>query len=101
MTTTSRTKRGARTSFRCAAPEAAEVFLAGDFNAWSTTDTPMERSADGSWVVSLEFAPGRHEYKFVVDGQWVCEPGCDAPVEGQPRCVPNSFGTMNSIIEVE
>ena len=101
MATTSRTKRGAQTTFRCAAPEAVEVFLAGEFNGWSTTDTSMERTADGSWVVSRELPPGRYEYKFVVDGQWICEPGCDAPVEGQPRCVPNPFGTMNSVIEVE
>lgn len=101
MKTASRTKPGVGTSFTCVAPEAAEVFLSGEFNEWSSTATPMERTADGPWVVSLELAPGRYEYKFVVDGRWVCEPGCDAPGEGRPRCVPNTFGTLNSVIELE
>lgn len=101
METTSRTKRGVRTSFRCAAPQAAAVFLAGAFNEWSTTATPMERTPDGSWIVSLALAPGRYEYKFVVDGQWLCEPRCDAPGEDRSPCAPNSFGTMNSVVEIE
>ena len=101
METPSRTKRGGRTGFRCAGSQAAEVFLAGEFNEWSTTATPMERTKDGSWVVSLELAPGRYEYKFIVDGNWLCEPSCDAPGEGRSPCVPNPFGTMNSVIKVE
>jgi hypothetical protein len=44
--------------------------------------------------------PGRYEFKFVVDGAWCCEPGCEGPHHGCPKCVPNSSGTMNRLIEV-
>lgn len=87
-----------KTRFACQAPDAREVFLAGTFNNWDAVAEPVKRKADGGWEVELELAPGRYEYKFVVDGVWCCEPGQDdATVEG---CVPNSFGTMNRVIEV-
>src|SRR5690606_35351714 len=33
--------------------EAAEVAIAGDFNAWSPASTPMQRSDRGEWRTSL------------------------------------------------
>lgn len=47
----------------------------------------------------MNLSPGRHEFKFVVDGEWCCEPGCNGRDQG-PKCVPNPFGTMNRVIEV-
>ena len=82
------------------APDANEVFLAGTFNEWSPTSHPMRRLPDGIWTTTLDLEPGHYEYKFVIDGQWCCEPGCDAPYDGCSACVPNSFGTMNRIVEV-
>ena len=99
MKTASQTRRDVGTTFAVAAPQATEVFLAGEFNQWSPTQTAMERGKDGSWAVSLELPPGRYEYKFVADGQWLCEPGCESGAEGS-RCIPNSFGTMNSVVDV-
>jgi 5'-AMP-activated protein kinase regulatory beta subunit len=58
----------------------------------------MNSHGDGSWRVELELAPGRYEYKFIVDGAWCCEPGhADADCAD---CVPNACGTMNRVIEV-
>ncbi len=91
-------KRDVATSFRLAAPQATEVFLAGEFNQWDASATPMKRESDGSWVATLELTPGRYEYKFVVDGQWICEPGCDGR-EGT-TCVSNPFGSLNSVAVV-
>ncbi len=92
------TRKQGKTRFACHAPEAREVFLAGTFNDWDAVAEPMKRQEDGSWQVELELAPGRYEYKFVVDSVWCCEPGRDdAAVEG---CVPNPLGTMNRVIEV-
>ena len=54
MKAATQAKRNLATSFGLAAPEATEVFLAGDFNQWSTTATPMKRRSDGAWVVGLE-----------------------------------------------
>ena len=98
MKTAHQAKRDVATSFKLAAPEAGEVFLAGEFNEWSATTTPMKRGSDGSWVATLELAPGRYEYKFVVDRQWICEPDCGGR-EGS-SCVPNPFGSLNSVVEV-
>lgn len=88
------------TPFSCHAPDARAVFVAGTFNGWGTEATPMTRGADGNWTAALRLAAGHHEFKFVVDGAWCCEPGCEGPHHGCPKCVPNSFGTMNRIIEV-
>ena len=49
--------------------DAEEVYLSGSFNNWSTLKTPMKRNKRG-WQVSLELAPGKHLYKFVIDGNW-------------------------------
>ena len=92
--------RSAATRFSCVAPAASEVFLAGSFNDWDPTATPMVKDAEGHWDVAVTLTPGRHEYKFVVDGEWCCEPGCEEPHNGCPKCVPNSFGTMNRFVEV-
>jgi 1,4-alpha-glucan branching enzyme len=50
------------------APNATRLALAGDFNGWSRTATPMTPRADGAWTATLALAPGAHRYAFVVDG---------------------------------
>jgi len=54
----------------------------------------MKRERRGSdvFVAVLDLPPARYEYKYVVDGEWVC-----CPVA--PR-VSNAFGTQNSVIVV-
>jgi 1,4-alpha-glucan branching enzyme len=76
-------------------PGAQRVFLAGDFNDWSPTARRMRRVRKGThvYVAVLDLAPGRHEFRYVVDGEWRCAPGA-------PR-VPNDMGSENSVIEVE
>ncbi len=101
MARSTQLKRPVATRFTCLAPEGRAVFLAGTFNGWDPNATPMTKNADGNWDVSVTVAPGRYEFKFVVDGTWHCEPGCDDTNRGCPECVPNSFGTMNRVIGVE
>ncbi len=88
-------------TFKVHAPLAKQVFLAGSFNAWDPTTRPMERSKRGDWSTAVDLGAGKHEFKFVIDGEWCCEPGCDGPHEGCPGCVPNEMGTMNRIIEIQ
>ncbi|QEG35795.1 glycogen-binding domain-containing protein [Bythopirellula goksoeyrii] len=88
------------TQFSCHAPDASAVFLAGTFNDWQTDATPLANVDQGNWKVQMELAPGHYEYKFFVDGQWCCEPGCQ-PLEACPKCVSNSFGTMNRFMDIE
>ena len=61
-------------SFFCKAPEAGQVHLAGDFNGWDATATPMTRMPDGSWTASLEVSHGHHQYVFLVDGKPTLDP---------------------------
>ena len=77
--------------FRHAA--ASSVTVAGDFNAWDTATHPMRRQAHGLWTLALDLQPGRHEYKFFVDGRdWWNDP--EAPK------APNLWGTENSYVDV-
>ncbi len=84
----------------CHAPEAQAVFVAGTFNDWRPDATPLRRQADGHWRSTLPLPHGHHEFKFIVDGQWCCEPGCEHEFQGCPKCVPNEFGTMNRFVDV-
>lgn len=61
----------------CRAPDAQRIYVAGTFNDWSTTTTPLSKYDDGPWKVDLELLPGRYEFKLLVDGAWCCEPGCE------------------------
>lgn len=61
----------------CHAPEAHAVMVAGTFNGWRPEESPLKRQADGHWQTMLLLAPGHHEFKFIVDGQWCCEAGCE------------------------
>jgi hypothetical protein len=57
-------------------PNARSVAIVGDFNAWSTSATPLvAHDVDGVWSISVPLTAGRHEYAFVVDGErWVADP---------------------------
>ena len=74
-------------------PNAREVCIAGSFNDWHPTVTPMIRLDDGKWAKELALPPGRYEYRFVVDGQWVDDPAAT-------ELIPNSFGTANAVLVV-
>ncbi len=91
---------GKLTEIGCQADNAKAVFLAGSFNNWSPAATPMARDDMGYWAASLPLAAGRYEYKFVVDGEWCCEPGCTPETAHCTKCVINEFGTMNRVLEV-
>ncbi len=69
---------------------ASQVTLAGSFNDWNAGAAPMTRSADGVWTIVVPLTAGEHQYKFVVDGQWVADP--ENPVTG------GDFG--NSLVKI-
>ena len=101
MTKKHEPKQARTTRFECRAPAAQAVFLAGSFNDWKADATPMTKDGEGNWSVTLDLPPGRYQYKFVVDGNWCCEPGCDDHQSCQSHdCVANECGTQNRVIEV-
>src|SRR5689334_307682 len=74
-------------------PSAQKVFLAGDFNGWNTTSTPMQRSENKEWKIDIVLKPGRHQYKFIADGQWKQDPA-------SKDSAPDRFGGNNSVVIV-
>jgi 1,4-alpha-glucan branching enzyme len=72
---------------------AKQVSLSGDFNGWSPGATPMRRDSSGHWETTVELAPGRYQYKFVIDGEWIADPAAR-------ENVPNEYGSVNSLLEV-
>ncbi len=86
------------TIFRVHAPGARSVCLAGTFNDWDPATHSMEEEAGGDWVLAVLIEPGRHEYKFIVDGVWCCDPAADDAAV--PVCVPNGVGSHNLSLEV-
>lgn len=54
---------------------ASSVALAGSFNDWSASAQPMDNEGGGLWSTVVRLPAGLHEYKFVVDGEWITDPG--------------------------
>lgn len=104
MNATKQIKAGAAkikvVKFKCHAPEAQQVFVAGTFNEWKPDAAPLVRDKAGNWLGSLKLPSGHHEFKFIVDGQWCCEAGTPDKYRDDPNCCANSFGTMNRVLEV-
>lgn len=75
-------------------PSAQSVAVAGSFNEWHPTATPMVALGKGRWRKELTLPPGRYEYRLVVDGQWVDD-------STAKETVPNPFGGLNAVVTVE
>ena len=54
-------------------PNAKEVVLSGDFNAWNPGELYMEKTSVG-WRLPYVLAAGNYEYKYIVDGEWITDP---------------------------
>ncbi len=74
-------------------PEAISVGVAGTFNDWDPSRNPMRKDGAGAWKATLTLPPGTHEYRFVVDGDWISDPTAAETVD-------NPFGQTNSVIRV-
>ncbi len=80
-------------SFTLVAPEAKNVYLAGDFNNWYVDESCRMQKTDGRWQSELKLKPGVYQYRFIVDGKWQNDPA-------NTRRVENAFGDSNSVLEV-
>ena len=66
-----------RATFRLVPPAGTKrVFVAGTFNHWRPNETAMEGpDAKGAFTVRVVVNRGRHEYKFVLEGEtWMSDP---------------------------
>ena len=69
--------------FSCFAPGAHAVQLAGDFNRWNPEKEPLfNLSGRGLWQKSVPLQPGRYQYKYVIDGNWVLDPANTKTISG-------------------
>ena len=64
--------------------------LLGTFNGWQKLR--MSRSHK-DFVAMIELGEGDHEYKFLVDGQWITDPNA--------ATIENNAGFKNNIIHVQ
>jgi len=75
-------------TFRVWAPFATAVSVAGQFNGWNKTSTPLAPEGNGHWSVDAPGATDGQEYKLVVGDVWRIDP--------RAKHVTNSVG--NGII---
>jgi 1,4-alpha-glucan branching enzyme len=75
------------------ANEAKTVHLAGDFNDWNTSRTPMKRQRNGLFSATVSLKPNNeYQYRFLLDGvTWANDPQAD-------RCVGNEYGGENCVV---
>jgi 1,4-alpha-glucan branching enzyme len=73
------------TLFQFRAPDAQSVHLAGSFNNWLDNDQGkvtgheqwlLQKDESGTWRIQAPIPPGRHEFKFVINGgaRWETDP---------------------------
>lgn len=60
--------------------DSKEIAIAGTFNYWAPNSDFLVKN-DDEWVAVLEMEPGKHAYKFVVDGRWILDPNNPKTVE--------------------
>lgn len=78
-----------------AAPETQSVTIVGEFNNWSTTETPMKKTENGDFTITLEL-PCNREYRFryLINGtRWENDWCAD-------KYVPNSYGCDDSVVVI-
>lgn len=80
-------------AFSFHASEALSVQLVGDFTHWQREPINLKRGPDGIWQTTIRLKSGKHNYRFLVDGQWQDDPACTIRVA-------NPFGSENMVREV-
>jgi len=57
------------------------VFIAGSFNNWAQR-LPLIKK-DNVWEIAVPLLPNKeYQYKFIVDGEWKCDPGAPTKDDG-------------------
>jgi len=79
--------------FEIAAPAARRVSLVGDFDGWNPAALPMRRGTNGTWVIDIRIAPGRHAFAFSVDGRLTIDPTAALSSD-------DNFGVPSSVVVV-
>ena len=68
--------------------------VAGEFNDWSDTATPMKMDDSlGIWQACIDVPPGRYRYRLIADGNWIQDP-YNNYVEANP------FGELDNVVDI-
>jgi beta-lactamase regulating signal transducer with metallopeptidase domain len=79
------------TTFRLSGyPNARIVAVAGSFNNWNQSQFLFTK-VDGEWICRINLPPGKYEYKFIVDGNWLVDPR-------NPETKYDERGNENSVL---
>ncbi|WP_296326004.1 isoamylase early set domain-containing protein [uncultured Treponema sp.] len=76
-----------------AAQGAKTVTIAGDFNSWSSTETPLKKGKDGSFSVKLGLEAGKeYQFRYLLDGErwendWAADKYIPAPFSSTDNSV--------------
>ncbi|KRZ93897.1 hypothetical protein T08_185 [Trichinella sp. T8] len=81
-----------RVQFEITAPHSHQVYLVGSFYNWECA-LLMHRKPNEKWELGLDVPVGRHEFRFIQNGQWCTD-------EQYATC-PNDYGTLNNWLIVE
>jgi len=80
--------------FMLEARGARRVAVAGSFNDWDPSAHELvDVNQDGVFVGTVPLPRGTHEYMFVVDGEWITDPGA-----AERR--PDGFGRLNALLRL-
>ncbi|BDC95097.1 MULTISPECIES: isoamylase early set domain-containing protein [Treponema] len=77
-----------------AAQGAESISIAGDFNSWSSTATPLTKKRDGSFSVQIPLEVGKeYQFRYLLDGsRWENDWNAD-------KYIPAPFSsTDNSVV---
>ncbi len=80
-------------TFSVLAVGAKSVYVTGSFNDWSLDENCRLKEINGEWKTEIQLKPGLYKYQFIIDGVWKEDPS-------NPRKERNSFGDINSLVEV-
>lgn len=75
---------------------ARSVSLAGEFNNWNGSVTPLSKDESGLWLAEIDApGPGRYQYKFLIDAhRWI-----EDPSNGMKMA--DNHGGLNSVLVIE
>lgn len=87
-----------------APPDAASLYLIGDFNAWALPGIPLTPTRDGHYEAVLYLTPGRYAFRVhAVEDHF--DPVEDTPewveLPGYAETEDDSFGGTNGIITID
>lgn len=84
-------KKNYRVDFYYYAPDADDVYLAGEMTNWHYNKILLNKQENGFWHKRIKLSNGPWQYKFIEDGDWRYD-------ERNPQKVDDSHGSRNSII---